>query len=175
MAPDTQINRRRLTIKAMTDAGWVAGTLHIPSAVRLVDYMERAPGFLPLSNVFMQAHTKRIPFFALQQHAIEFMAIEGDEDPSSAEDTQIMEDHSVSCLLTKGILRGKIAVKPGFRLSDYLAKHHHFIPLRSCTFQVRAPNSQSTVDEHAAFILLNPARVIGFSERSDQAGVGEAQ
>ncbi len=175
MAPDTQINRRCITIKAMTDAGWVAGTLHIPSAVRLVDYMERAPGFLPLSDVFMQAHTKRIPFFALQQHAIEFMAIEGDEDPSSAEDTQIMEDHSVSCLLTKGILKGKIFVKPGFRLSDYLAKPHQFIPLQSCTFQVRASKTQQPADEYAPFILLNPARVIGFSERSEQAGPGQSQ
>lgn len=175
MAPDTQMNRRCITIKAMTDAGWVAGTLYAPSAVRLVDYMERAPGFLPLSDVFMQAHSKRIPFFALQQHAIEFMAIEGDEDPTSAEDTQIMEDHSVTCLLTKGILKGKIFVKPGFRLSDYLAKHHQFIPLRSCTFQVRASKSQPLVDEHSAFILLNPARVIGFSERSDQTDLQQQQ
>ncbi len=169
MTPITPTNLRRVTLKAMTDAGWIAGTLLVPSSVRLVDYMERAPSFLSLSEVFMQAHSKGLPFFALQRNAIEFMAIEGAEDPSSAEDTQIMEDHSISCLLTNGTLKGKIAVKPGLRLSDYLTKHHKFIPVKECSYNVRIPQSRSVAEEFSAFVLLNSERIVGLSERGNQA------
>jgi len=173
MAPDMPANLRRVTIKAMTDAGWIAGTLFVPSAARLADYMERAPSFLPLSDVFMQAHSKRLPFFAVQQSAIEFIAVEGAEDSSSVEDTQIMEDHSISCLMAKGMLKGIIAVKPGFRLSDYLAKHHRFIPIKDCTFRVRGQQSESVDEESSPFILVNSERVIGVTERSNPGDVSE--
>ena len=166
-------NLRKVIIKAMTDAGWVAGTLHVPSAARMADYIERAPGFLPLSDVFMQRHSKRLPFFAVQQSAIEFMAIEGGEDSSSVEDTQIMEDHSISCLMTKGMLKGTIAVKPGFRLSDHLAKHHKFIPIKECTYQVRGQQSKSPVEESSPFVLVNSDRVIGVTEKSNPGDIPE--
>jgi hypothetical protein len=168
---ETPSNLRRVTIKAMTDTGWITGTIFVPASVRLSDYMVRAPHFLSMSDVFMQAHSKGLPFFALQRNAVEFMAIDGNEDPASAEDTQIMEDHSISCLLSGGILKGNIAVKPGLRLSDYLAKHNEFVPIKECTYRVRVPQSREVAEEFCAFVLLNSEKVIGLSERSDTEDV----
>lgn len=168
MTPDVPANLRRVTIKAMTDAGWITGTIHVPTSVRLVDYMVRAPSFLSLSDVYMQAHSKSLPFFALQRHEIDFMAIDGSEDPSSADDSQIMEDHSISCLLSGGILKGKIAVKPGLRLSDFLAKQRNLVAVKECAYRVRVPQSRGVADEFCPFVLLNSEKVIGLSERGEQ-------
>jgi len=168
----TPRNLRRVTVRALTDAGWIAGTIHVPVAARLVDYMDRAPSFLSLSDVFMEAHSKGVPFFALRHEAITFISVGGEEDASSTEDGGIMDDHSVSCLLPGGVLKGKVAVKPTFRLSDYLLKHHRFVPVRVCTYHVRVPQTGAVANEAADFVLLNAQKIIGLSERGDPLNVG---
>lgn len=163
----TPANLRRVGVKAITEAGWVAGTLHVPTSVRLADFLERAPNFLSVSDVQMPSRSNERPFFALRRSSIEFLVVDGEEDPTSANHTQIMEDHSVLCLLPNARLRGTIAVQPGFRLSDYLARDTPFIPVTGCTYQVRATDVNAAAKESAAFVLLNSEKVIGVSERDD--------
>ena len=168
-AQRAQTTMRRVTVNALSDAGWVTGSLHVPLQVRLIDYMNRAPDFLSLTDVFMEAHTQGIPFFALQRHAIVFLIVEGQEEPQSVEDTGIVEEHLISCLLVMGSLVGKVMVKPGVRLSDALAKRKKFMPVTECTYRLRVPRTKDITEEYRPFVLLNCDKIVGLSERSSSA------
>lgn len=158
---------RRFAVKAVTEAGWIEGTILVLSSVRIADYMERAPSFLSMSEVHVAARAGERSFFALGRSAIEFLIVDGEEDPTSADYTQIMDDHAVVCLMPNARLKGTIAVQPGYRLSDYLAKHTHFVPVTRCTYQVRAHDANAATKEKAEFVLLNTEKLIGVSERDD--------
>jgi len=160
---------RRVTVNALTDAGWVAGSLHVPLQVRLVDYLNRAPDFLSLTEVFMEGHAEAIAYLALQRQAIVFMLVEGQEESLSVEDTGIMDEHLVSCLFRMGSLKGKIMVKPGTRLSDVLAKQRKFIAVTECTYWLRAHQGGDASAKYGPFLLLNRDKIVGLSEHTAPA------
>lgn len=156
---------RRVTVNAMTRAGWAAGSLHVPQHVRLVDFLNRAPDFLSLTEVFMDRHKSEIPYLALQRQSILFLVVDPSEYNPAGEEAAIVEDHTVTCIFDVGRLKGRAPIKAAARLSDTLAKHKAFLPLHDCIFELRLPWSAEVIKERQPFVLLNCSQVVGLSER----------
>ena len=157
-------NMRRVTVNAFTEAGWVAGSVHIPGQIKLADYLNRASDFLALTEVFMEAQAVEIPFFALRRGAIHLLT-SGELDEPQVPDGMIpLEEHNISCILSLGRLKGIIRTKPGIRLSDILAKQKTFVAIANCTYEIRSPQTRKINREEHSLILVNCGSIIGLSE-----------
>ena len=156
---------RQLTVKVFTSAGWLAGTLRIPPKVRIADHMEIANEFLPLTDVFMEAHSKEVDFFALKRDSIDFIIFEYQESRKAVEDRSNCDEHRVEFLTTFGRIRGKVYTRESLRLSDRMSADDSFVSVYDCRYEIRHPKDMDTDKGKEDFILLSTSEIIGFSEK----------
>ena len=155
---------KRVSTRALTKAGWVAGDLHIPGAVRVADYLNRKHDFLTLTDVFTEGQDDSMPYLALQWHAVFLIVCPYDKEPLAAEEFGTLEHHKISCLTAVGSVSGLMATRPGVRLSDRLAHHRMFLTVTDCSYRVRDPFSHEVFEETHPFVFLNTDKIIGIAE-----------
>ncbi len=165
--PDTEGLRDTTehTARFLTPAGWVTGNVRIPNQVRILDALNNHHEFVPLTNVFFEGRLEPVPFFALHLTAVLMISFSMPENPESAHVVGKLIDHDAIWLLNVGQLKGRIAVKEGIRLSDYLCLQSRFIVVRDCHYRIKTPLDHAPVEEHAPLLFLNSQAVIGVSER----------
>lgn len=157
---------RMITARILTQAGWVAGSLHVPGSVRVVDYLDRRQSnFIPMTDVILESSDNPIPFLDMHRNAIDFIAVPDAQELASVRESGIPVEHHVACLLRIGYLNGVIRVRAGMRLSDFLDHSRGFVPIFDCEYNVRDPWSNKVFKEHEPHLLLNTQAVIGFSEK----------
>lgn len=166
VAPKTgdQITLRRVSVRALTEAGWIAGDLHVPRFVEVAGFLNRDQDFLSLTDVFAEGRDDAMSYLALQRHAIYFFICVREEDPVEPDDLGIQDRHTVSCLMSVGSLKGSMVTKPGVRLSDRLARHRAFLSVTECKFRVRDPFSHEGFKEKHPLVFLNAEKIIGLAE-----------
>ena len=156
---------RQLTVNVFTAAGWIAGTLRLPPEVRIADHLNIAPEFFPLTDVFMEAHSKEMPFFAMRRDAIHFMTIDVPDEINGVDDPTVYDEHKVDFLTTFGRMRGKVYTRQGVRLTDKFMKDNYFVATYNCRYEIRHPKEKDTDRAKVNFLLIGTDQVIGFSER----------
>jgi hypothetical protein len=155
---------RRVSVRVLCEAGWIAGDLHVPQLIRIADYLNRNRDFLNLSGAFTEGQDAEMPFLALQHRAIYFIVCNYDEEALSAEEYGVMECREVDCLTAAGTISGLVAVKPGVRISERLANRRAFLAVTNCLYQVRDPYSRETFEEKRPCVFLNTDKIIGIAE-----------
>ena len=151
--------QRTIPIWAVTTAGLVQGTLHIPKNHVLLDHLN-AREMLTLTDVLVRDATQRIPFFALRRSQTLAIAPPGDEDVADAGPRRAsLVHHSVVCLTVGGSVAGKLAVVKDVRVSDFLANQAGFFALGDVRASLGALPAQQLPT-----LLLNGQLVVGVTE-----------
>jgi hypothetical protein len=155
---------RKVPVDALTQLGWLNGTLHVPSQLALSDYLALGSHPLKLTQAQVPNEADRLPFLAFRREALVLVAPGLVEEGEGAEGSDYTTDLQVACLLPVGILRGTLRVIYNLRLSDHLQQTGHFLTLHRCLL---APyggtaNSPGARGLHSAIVNLNHA--LGISE-----------
>jgi hypothetical protein len=152
---------RQVRMKILTERGWLEGTLRLPQAVRLVDWLNRAGAFLTLTDVHAGDHT--IPYLSLRKSAVRIAAPTQAEDVSSNVTGGEPTPRTVWCMLANGSVRGTLDVLEHVRVSDFLAHHAGFVGLRDAHVHRVSPSGEhQNVEAVGAIVPLEA--ILGIAE-----------
>lgn len=151
-------------VRILTPTGWITGKLHVNSGWGVADYLEHTQEFFSLADVQLEGRLNTIPVFTLKRSAILFLVVEGDARFESHANHQNDVVHQITCLLTHGILHGRLSIMKGVRLSDYLSRHEGFVLVKDAHFRLKSSHEEREMDHREPAVLLNPQSVIGVSE-----------
>lgn len=153
--------KRAVPIRAVTTAGTVEGTLHVPRLHMLLEAVNHGHDFMSLTDVHVRDAPQRIPFFALRRSETLVMAPANDEEIDERGARTSLVDHDVMCLLPTGSISGKLSLLRDVRVSDFLSGARGFFVLRECRAWL---SSTGFTDERPKVLLVNAARVAGVTE-----------
>lgn len=155
---------RKVPVDALTQLGWLNGTLHVPSQLALSDHLALGSHPLKLTQAQVPNEADRLAFLALRRETLVLIAPGLAEEGEGGDVSDYTTDLQVACLLPMGILRGTLRVIYNLRLSDHLQQAGHLLTLHRCLL---APyggtaNSPGARGLHSAIVNLNHA--LGISE-----------
>ena len=154
---------RHVRVKLLTDRGWIEGTLRLPQAARLVDWLNHGGRFLTLTDVTVQGAT--IPYLSLRRSAVRIAAPLVPEDVSSYTTGGAPTPRAVWCMLADGSVRGVLDVLEHIRVSDFLAHHSGFVGLRDVHVRrLDAAGDEEHTGLSGALVLLDA--ILGVAEES---------
>lgn len=154
---------RLVPVRVLTSAGWITGTLHVPRAMPLLDFLEDERRFVSLSGVKLPIGAE-LPFFALAKSAIVLLQPTPEELVEAVTRTSGRSRlHQVSCLFEGGLVMGTLALPSDRRVSDELLASKGFVVLGHCTIGVDAP-AKAPVMEAGLHVLVHAPRLIGVTE-----------
>lgn len=156
---------RRVAVTLLSDAGWIHGILHVPSATRLYDFVEHCHAYLPLIDAVFEGRPP-IPFFAVRKKGIILTLVPADEDAlSSNRATAETVEHQIHLLLACGAVTGRMRIAPNVRLSDHFAhKSSVLIALSDARLSLRDPASDRPIELVTPQLLVSSETLVGFSE-----------
>lgn len=157
---DTRVVSARL----FSDIGWIVADIHVPTQIRLIDYLSHENPFLSLTTAFLERRNKALDYFALRKSALSFMAVMDIEDLDSAKATGSKTTHNISCVLADGGVTGDAEIQHGMRISDFLARHQGFLLMHDSHFRIQDPLTEEIRSETDTTIILNSQKIIGLSE-----------
>jgi hypothetical protein len=154
---------RLVPVRALTAAGWITGTLHVPVAMPLLDFLEEPRAFVSLSDVRLPVGTE-LPFFALATSAIVLLQPKPEELVEAVVRTSGRSRlRRVSCLFEGGLVLGTLALPADRRVSDELLAAKGFVVLGHCTIGVDHPSRVPSM-EAGIHVLVHAPRLIGVTE-----------
>jgi hypothetical protein len=152
---------RRTEVEVLVPGGWVQGTLSIPSAQSLTDFLNAAGTFLKLADCRLPGEPRPVGFFALQRDAIRLLAPVASPDQIETEGTGgITSPWRISCLFDQGILNGRLDFLVNLRLSDYLRQQAGYLVVRDGTWGDRS----GAEPRRWPVVVVNPGTVLGIVE-----------
>lgn len=157
-------NSRIVSARLFTDIGWIVADIHVPSSVRLIDYLAHENPFLSLTSAFLERRDSALDFFALRKSTLSFLAVMDLEELASARSTGSQTRHNISCLVAEGGVTGDAEIHEGMRLSDYLARHRGFVLMYNSHFRIQDPLTHEVRSEADTTIILNSQKIIGLCE-----------
>ena len=161
---------RRVEVEILVPGGWLQGTLSIPSAQSLTDFLNTAGAFVKLADCRLPGEMRPVGFFALQREAVRFVAPVTSADQIETEGIGgITSPWRISCLFDQGILHGRLDFLVNLRLSDYLRQQAGYLVVRDGTWgDPSAPES----GRKWPVIVVNPGTVLGIVESDEQPQQG---
>lgn len=154
---------RLVPVRALTTAGWITGTLHVPRAMPLLDFLEEDRTFVSLSEARLPMGND-VPFFALAKSAIVLLQPRPEELVEAVTRTSGRSRlRQVSCFFDGGLVMGTLALPGDHRVSDELLAAKGFVVLGHCTIGVDAP-TKSPVMEAGIHVIVHAPRLIGVTE-----------
>jgi hypothetical protein len=148
------------TVRIYTPTGWVIGTVHLPSGVSLLAFLNGDESFFRMTNVSMPEQPRTIPFLALQRKAVLIVVPgEGALDPV---DGPHLVRHEVACLFDGGLVMGTLPLEKGVRVSDELMQSNQFFAIEDCTVGIDA--SPEPIMEAEELVFVHAAEMFGVAE-----------
>lgn len=160
---------RLATVNLLTDLGWCAGTLHVPTRQSLVDFLAPGSPIVKLTRARIPNENERLPFVAVRRDSI--IAVEPTqadelvETPGSGGRTS---SHRVACLSPVGMLHGTLEVLVNVRVSDFLRQQPSLAVLHDCTLVPYGQPPESNQARKLRLVLVNLGRVTGVAEWVNQ-------
>jgi hypothetical protein len=123
--------QRVVPARILTPSGWVRASFHVVRLVSFRDFLGQVSPFFSLTGVSFPGSAEELPFLALRRSAARLILPACDERRLLlGREPEELVSHQVTCLLESGALRGRLALPPHVRISDFLAHHAGFVPLR---------------------------------------------
>ena len=158
---------RRTEVGVLVPGGWVHGTLSIPSAQSLTDFLNAAGTFLKLADCRLPGEARQVGFFALQRDAIMLLAPAASADQIETEGLGgITSPWRISCLFDQGILDGRLDFLVNLRLSDYLRQQAGYLVVRDGVWRPREGGPGE--GQQWPIVVVNPGQVLGIVESDQQ-------
>lgn len=154
-------DQRTVSVRVLTDHGWVRGNVHPPKSALLADYLTRAGHFVRLTDVSILESGLELPFLALRKENIIMVVADTlesrtDSIPPSAQ----VANHVVHCLIARGSVSGNIALSGSVRVSDFFMNRSSFVAIRDVTLNL----TSGVGGAEMPVAYLNTDMVIGVSE-----------
>jgi hypothetical protein len=151
-------------VRALTDAGFLEGTLHLAASQRLLSHLRGDAAILRLTDVVLPGRTATVPFFALERDAVIAIVPPEGEAPETMRQGQALTVHATSCLAGSVVIEGELETLAGVRVSDALAHQTGFVALRRAVICLPAAGGTTRVEGPFAHVAVQARRVVGFSE-----------
>lgn len=160
-----QPHQRQIPAQIYTTAGWMKGTFHFPKMSKLLEALGTQSEFYRLTDVTFLATKVDLEFFALQRRSTVLVV------PPAGEGNLRMDNEEtrpirVYCLFEGGYVEGRLRLRKGVRVSDYLPREDGFVLLQNCKLRLGDTTTQFFVEEEHDAVLVNAARIVGVSEES---------
>jgi hypothetical protein len=160
---------RRTEVEILVPGGWVHGTLSIPAAQSLTDFLHGAGTFLKLADCRLPGESAPVGFFALQREAVRLVAPAAPPNEVETEGVGgITSPWRISCLFDQGVLDGRLDFLVNLRLSDYLRQQAGYLVVRDGEWRSRDGAS----GRRWPIVVVNPGQVLGIVESEQQSGGG---
>ncbi len=162
VAPRSRV--RKVPIEALTELGWLTGTLHVPGHLALPDFLALGSQPLKLTEAQVPNEADRLAFVALRRDALVLVAPSLAEETEAAEASAYTTDLQVACLLPMGMLRGTLRVIYNLRLSDHLQQTGHLLTLHRCLLAPYGGTANSPGARGLHVVIVNLNHALGISE-----------
>lgn len=126
-----QPNQRTITAQIYTTAGWLEGTFHFPKMSKLLEALTSQSEFYRLTDVTFLSQKKTIEFFALQRRST-VLVVPPEGEKGLRVDREETRPIRVYCLFDGGFVEGRLRLRKGVRVSDYLPREDGFVLLQDC-------------------------------------------
>jgi hypothetical protein len=157
--------QRTVRVDVLTPSGWLHGDLHVPERAPLVDWLHRAPEWLNLTDVRLNAQVPHAPHFALRcEAAYVILPSAGEGELQSHLASEPVIRRRIHCLLPFAVAHGTIDVAHGVRTSDWLRAHRsRFVVLADSTWAMRVDGACPALEAIPRAIVAT-AHVLGVSD-----------
>ena len=159
-----QPDQRKISSQVLTTAGWLKGTFHILRSAKFVDQLNVPNEFFKLTDVSFIGKEQAIPFFAVQREAVTIVIPPSNERDLILEGIEELVPHNVFMLFDSGYVEGRLMIRKGVRVSDYLVKKSGFVLLRRCTLYLGSLQDEFFAQEQHPSIVVNASKIVGVSE-----------
>ncbi len=161
-----QPHQRQLEAQIYTTAGWLSGTFHFPKMSKLLEALNKEPEFYRLTDVrFLAKKDLLLEFFALQRRSTVLVV-----PPEGESGLYLKQEETrpirVYCLFDGGFVEGRLRLRKGVRVSDYLPKHDGFVLLQNCKLKLGDITGDFFVEEEHEAVFVNAGRIVGVSEEA---------
>lgn len=160
-----QPHQRQIDAQIYTTAGWMEGTFHFPKKSQLLEALNSQAEFYRLTDIRFLANKRELEFFALQRRSTVLVVPPPDET-----DLRMVKDEvwpiRVYCLFDGGYVEGRVRLRKGVRVSDYLPKQDGFVLLEKCKLRLGDTTTEFFVEEEHEAVFVNAGRIVGISEES---------
>jgi hypothetical protein len=150
-----------ITVRLFTPTGWVIGTLHVPSEIGLLPFLNGDEAFFRMTNVSLPEQPQTIPFLALQRKAV-LVVVPGEDAELGLDEIDERARHEVACLFDGGLVMGTLSLPEGARVSDELMQSEQFFAIEDCTLGIDA--SPEPVMEAVKLVFVHAAEMFGVAE-----------
>lgn len=155
--------QRKAPVRIYSTSGWIEGTLHVPQALPLLDFLNEGRRFFTLTDVTLERGVT-LPFLALARSAVVFVEPQLDELVEGSARTSVRTKiRQVSCLFPGGMVMGSLALREDARVSDELLDSGSFFLVANCTVGTDAAGKAPTMAA-MAHVILQASKVVGVAE-----------
>ena len=160
--------QRKSPVRVYSTSGWIEGTLHVPQALPLLDFLNEGRRFFTLTDVTLERGVT-FPFLALARSAIIFVEPHAEELVEGSAHTSVRTRlRQVSCLFPGGMVMGSLGLREDARVSDELLDSGSFFLVANCTVGTDSAGTAPTMAA-MAHVLLQASKVIGVAEVTSPA------
>lgn len=149
------------TVRLLTPAGWVIGTMHLPEGVGLLPHLNVDEAFFRMTNVSLPEQPRTIPFFAIQRNAV-LIVVPGEDSLLGLHHEAKHVRHEIACLFDGGLVMGTLPLPKGARVSDELMRSREFFAVEDCTLGLDA--SPEPIMEAEELVFVHAAEMFGVAE-----------
>jgi hypothetical protein len=158
---------RTVSVRVLTDAGWLTGAVSAPPKRSLAETLAQAPTMLSMLDVWLPGQDFNLPYFAMRSRAVHLVLLEHSEDIQEVSGTFVRTTpQEVVVLVGSSIVSGIAMVPQNLRVSDYFTRQRGFVSLTAATLRMREPGGRQAVLRKCPEILVNAERMVGVAETS---------
>jgi hypothetical protein len=160
--------QREIPADVLTPGGWMAGTFVVPQAQNLLDFLNTSGRFLKLTAVRRPGRAEQLPFFALREESALLIVPQDRQRVVMELLPATVTPLQISCVLTTGLLEGRIEFLKNLRLSDFLRQHEGFLLLRDATWEPNSSRAPTDERRQVPTVMVNANRLTGIEESPAQ-------
>lgn len=142
----------------------MTATFHVLRQAKFVDQLNTPHAFFKLTDLSFVGKDREISFFALQREATTLIVPPTTENDLILDRVDEHDAHSVFCIFDGGVVSGKLLIRKGVRVSDFLIKQEGFVLLRRCKLRLGSLHEEFFVEEEHPSVIVNASKIIGFTE-----------
>ncbi len=157
--------QRNVTVRVLTDAGWLTGAMSAPPKRSLADTLAQAPTMLSMADVWLPGQDFNLPHFALRCQSVQLILLEHGEEMREISGTFVRASpQEVVVLVGSSVITGIAMVPQNLRVSDYFTRQRGFVSLTGATLRMRESGGRQAVLRQCPEILVNAERMVGVAE-----------
>lgn len=158
----------QVAVDMFTSAGACRGTLQLPPATAILDFLNRAGEHLRLGEAHVEGDPQGVPFLAVRRDDVRLVLPRDAQGQELAVSARGAEGRVVELagLMNGCRFQGKVQLAPGQRLTDFFAAAPSFVAVRDCTAWLARRDEPL----RAGVALVRAHAVVAFSDTLDREG-----